>query len=93
MPGPDQPDNINHYLAPLVNELKELAVGVSINGEIVRVMLSCIANDIPAARKVCGFANHNARLGCSQCLKVFPTEQFGDAADYLGYNVDSWPMN
>ena len=51
MPGPDQPDNINHYLAPLVDKLKELAVGVSINGEIVRVMLSCIANDIPAARK------------------------------------------
>ena len=89
MPGPDQPENIKHYLAPLIDELKELTIGVTVNGEIVRVMLSCIANDIPAARKVCGFA---ARLGCSQCLKVFPTEQFGDAADYSGYNVASWPQ-
>lgn len=91
IPGPDLPENINHYLSPLVDELKELAVGVSINGEVVRAMLSCIANDIPAARKVCGFANFNARLGCSRCLKVFPTEQFGDAPDYSGFDVETWP--
>lgn len=90
MPGPDLPYNINHYLAPLVDELKELAIGVTINGEVVRGMLSCIANDVPAARKVCGFASHNARLGCSRCLKVFPTEEFGDVPDYSGYDVSNW---
>lgn len=45
---PNQSENINHYLDPLVDEIKELSIGVSI---VVRVMLCCITNDISAARK------------------------------------------
>lgn len=32
----------------------------------------CVACDIPAARKVCGFKGHAAIVGCSRCLKKFP---------------------
>ena len=44
-----------------------------------------MACDIPAARKVCGFVSHNS------CLKAFPTESFGDKADYSGFDHDTWP--
>ena len=33
--------------------------------------LLCVACDIPAARKVCGFLGHMAKLGCSKCTKEF----------------------
>ena len=35
----------------------------------VRLALSCVACDIPASRKVCGFLGHTATLGCNKCLK------------------------
>ena len=57
---------------------------------IVRSMLICVACDIPAARKVCGYVGHNALRGCSRCLKAFPTEAFGEKADYSGYDRNEW---
>ena len=71
MPGPDLPYNINHYLSPLVDELKELAIGVSINGEVVRGMLSCIANDVPAARKCVDLLVTILDLDALDVLKCF----------------------
>ena len=56
---------------------------------IVRAALSCVACNIPAARKVCGFVGHNARLACSKCLKVFETEAFGDKPDFSGLTSHS----
>ena len=50
----------------------------------------CVACDIPASRKVCGFVGHQALQGCSKCLKAFPTENFGEKADYSGYDRDNW---
>ena len=38
---------------------------------IVRVALTCVACDIPATRKVCGFLGHRASLACNKCYKVF----------------------
>ena len=96
IPGPNEPKGtINSLLQPLVEELQHLWKGVvmkSANGTsvLVRAALSCVTCDIPAARKVCGFVGHNARLACSKCLKVFPTESFGQKSDYSGFNRSTW---
>ena len=37
----------------------------------VRGMLSCVSSDLPATRKICGFASHSATMGCSKCYKSF----------------------
>ena len=58
---------------------------------LVRSALLCVACDIPAARKVCGFVAHNSLLACSRCLKVFLTECFGEKGDYSGFDRDVWP--
>ena len=54
-----------------IRELSERCINVS----------SC---DIPAARKVCGFLSHAARLGCSKCLKIF---QSGEHNSHVEYTV------
>ena len=88
IPGPHEPKlNINSFLEPLVEELLELWDGVIMetaqNVEVlVRAALICVACDIPAARKVCGFVGHGAYRGCSKCLLTFPTTSFGEKADY-----------
>ena len=80
IPGPNEPPlNINSYLEPLVEELKVLwSEGMVINmpdnpGQQVHLKagLLCVACDIPAARKICGFLGHMAKLGCSKCTKEF----------------------
>ena len=52
--------------------------------------LSCIACDIPASRKVCGFVGHNARLGCNKCFKEFDT-LYGSMTNYSGFDRGRWP--
>ena len=59
---------------------------------LVRGALLCVARDIPAARKVCGFCGHRALRGCSRCKKVFPTERFGDMPDYSGFKHEEWEL-
>lgn len=95
IPGPHEPSkNVNSYLRPLVEELKQLWDGVVMEtpdgSVIVRSALICISCDIPAARKVCGYVSHNAFRGCSRCLKEFPTQTFGEKADYSGYDRENW---
>ena len=61
----------------------------------VRAALSCVACDIPASRKVCGFLSHNAILGCNKCLKRFKhyrTENGGTITDYSGFDRQTWEM-
>ena len=48
----------------------------------------CVACDIPAGRKICGFLGHNARLGCSRCLKEF-LGGIG-SKDYSGFDRQNW---
>ena len=77
IPGPKEPKyTINSYLFPLVKELQEFWSGVQIltckGLKVVRIALTCIACDILATRKVCGFLSHCANKGCSKCLKEFP---------------------
>ncbi len=50
---------------------------------LVRAALICVACDIPAARKVCGFV---ALKACSKCLKSFSTQNFGEKADFSGFD-------
>ena len=51
---------INHYLAPIVNELKLLWNGITLttnecpSGKRIRVALILVSCDISAARKICG---------------------------------------
>jgi hypothetical protein len=79
IPGPKEPSlQINSYLNPLVAELKKLWAGVLLknhNGHsiLVRAALLCCSCDIPASRKLCGLAGHNAVKACSKCLLSFPT--------------------
>ena len=98
IPGPSEPSlTINSFLSPLVDELKlawEKGIWLTIfNGTIVnfRVALSCVSCDIPASRKVCGFLGHNARFGCTKCMKPFVTSAPGQV-NYSGYDRSSWPI-
>lgn len=57
---------------------------------IVRAALICTSCDIPATRKVSGFVGQNAYRACSRCLKAFPTEEFGQKADFTGTDRTEW---
>ena len=46
----------------------------------IKMALISVMCDIPAARKICGFAGHSAVHGCSKCLKKFKH----------GYLIISW---
>ena len=93
-----EPPSLNTFLEPFVNELKEcwnpgirLYTAESPKFRLLfRIALMCVACDIPAARKCCGFKGHNANLGCSRCAKYFPGG-FG-SKNYGGFNRDTWPL-
>ena len=59
------------------------------HGELtIRAALLCITSDLPATKKLCGFTSHSASLGCSKCLKKFPSR--GDKLDYSGFEPSTW---
>lgn len=100
IPGPKEPEkDINSYLTPCIEELEALYEGVTLQGSHsalgstsvrVRAMLTCIGSDLPATRKVCGFLSYNATMGCSKCLKQFPTSHFGEKPNYSV--IDQWEL-
>ena len=49
-----------------------------------------MSSDLPATRKVCGFAGNSAAMGCSKC--EFKSGSFGEKLDYSGYDRSSWPL-
>ena len=55
---------------------------------MIRYLLLCVACDIPAGRKVCGFLGHMANLGCSKCYKRF-SGSVGNK-DYSGFDRSTW---
>ena len=95
LPGPSEPPlTINTYLSPLVSELLTLWRGHTFktpdnNPVLVRCALLCVACDLPAGRKVCGFLSYNANLGCTRCYHNFGTGTFGKQ-NYSGFNRDTW---
>ena len=95
LPGPSEPSKtMNTYLTPLVADLLTLWEGVSFSTyssgtQLIRCALLCVACDLPAARKACGFLSHSANLGCSRCYSDFGTGIFGKQ-DYSGFDRDAW---
>ena len=76
LPGPNEVSlhKINHYIAPIVNELLSLWSGVTLNhthefsdGRNIRAALILISCDIPAARKICGHIS--ALVSCHRYMK------------------------
>jgi hypothetical protein len=77
VPGPKEPsmEKINHFLAPLVNDLLDSYTnGVHYtrtwkypNGRNTRSALALIICDLPAARQAMGFTGHQSANFCSYC--------------------------
>jgi hypothetical protein len=76
LPGPNEVSlhKINHYLAPIVDELESLWRGVTLDrtfefpdGKEIRAALTLVSCDIPAARKLCGHVS--ALVSCHRCEK------------------------
>ena len=82
IPAFDLSQTLNSFLRPLVEELKEfwnpgarLYTAESPKFRLkFRIAFMCVACDIPAARKCCGFKGHTANYGCSRCKKHFPSD-------------------
>lgn len=102
VPGPREPSlHINSFLSPLVLELLQLWEGIqctqlmdshgSAQPVTLRAALLSVVCDIPGLAKVAGYLGHSARLGCTKCLKPFPTAHFGEKPDFSGFNRDQWP--
>ena len=97
IPGPKEPKkNINPFLVPLMEDLHTFWNGVSmkastagqISSVVVRLAIIRAACDIPALRKLCGFAGHSAAMGCSKCRYQFKSSDWG--LDYSGYERQEW---
>ena len=95
IPGPHEPrHDLNTFLEPLVEDLLKLWRGVELNvsgmscKKQIRCALLCVACDLPAGRKVCGFLGHNAHLGCSRCYKRFSGTV--GKMNFSGFDRESW---
>ena len=97
IPGPSEPSHdLNSYLKPLVEELSELWTGLKTNvntdkGYVslnMKAALLCVACDLPAGRKVCGFLGYSAALGCTRCLKRF--SGMVGSMNYSGFDRSVW---
>ena len=97
IPGPSEPRDINTFLQALVKELQDFWHGIPLTVQsgvsaseqvLIRCALLCVACDIPAGRKVCGFLSHSAAKGCSKCSKVFS----GGVSSmcYAGFDRSHW---
>ena len=53
---------------------------------MVKIALTCVACDLPATRKVCGFMSHNATKERSRCFKTF---EFAQKPDYSGFDTST----
>jgi hypothetical protein len=77
MPGPSEPSTteMNHFLKPLVEEMKEFWQGINFNstakhpvvGRTIRAAIWPIHGDVPAMKKVSAFTAHSSRHFCSLC--------------------------
>ncbi|CAB4444917.1 unnamed protein product [Rhizophagus irregularis] len=99
LPGPNEVSlhQINHYLAPIVNELVLLWDGVTFNNTFeyqeprkIRAALILISCNIPAARKICGHIS--ALLSCYRCEKKANYENHKH--NFAGMdNMSEWFIN
>jgi hypothetical protein len=95
LPGPKEADKnqMNHYLSPIVDELKELWEGWKVpityenqDGLNIRVAIIVGSSDIPATRKL--FGHGSAVMKCHRCPKrsryseKFKKTHYGGMHDY-----------
>ena len=102
IPGPKEPAlNINSFLKPIVNDLKELEKGIldpcdrktQIRGKLLQVIA-----DMPARCKTIGSMSFNATQGCHRCslrndewgVKGKTFEIVKQTSDALKKNDNSW---
>lgn len=96
IPGPNEPSltRMNHYLRPLMEEMEIFwktgvefsRTALSPTGKLVRCALAICVCDLPAARKVSGFAGHGANHYCTVCTGYGRTETLGLT------NVEDWEL-
>lgn len=76
MPGPAEPSTteMNHFLRPLVDEMKDFWHGITFEstskfpkGRKIHAVLWPIHGDVPAMKKVTGFTAHSSANFCSLC--------------------------
>ena len=78
IPSLESEPKLHTFLEPCVDELNGLWKGVRMSTSLsfvpLRVVaaLLCVAADIPATRKACGFVGHSTKKACSKCLNFFP---------------------
>ena len=97
IPSLDAEPKLHTFLDPCVNELNGLWKGIHLKTSLSTVPLTvvaallCVAADIPATRKVCGFVGHSASRACSKCFKFFQGG-FREKKDFSGFSDRlSWP--
>ena len=97
IPSLQSEPKLHTFLDPCVDELNALWKGILLSTSLspvpLRVVaaLLCVAADIPATRKVCGFVGHSANRACSKCSKFFPGG-FREKKDFSGFQQrSSWP--
>jgi hypothetical protein len=92
MPGPNEAslEQINHYLAPIVDQFLFFWEGVILDqtfehssGRLIKCAIIACCCDIPAARKLCG--HYSANVCCHRCLKVAENRNFGGIGD-----IEEW---
>ena len=92
MPGPTEASlhQLNHYLAPIVDQLESFWRGVTLDrtfehssGRTIKCAVIACCCDIPAARKLCGHASAN--VCCHRCLKVARDRNFSGLDD-----IEEW---
>jgi hypothetical protein len=92
MPGPTEASlhQINHYLAPIVDQLESFWNGVKLDrtfehspGRTIKCAVIACCCDTPAARKLCGHASAN--VCCHRCLKVAKNRNFSGLDD-----IEEW---
>ncbi|GET57517.1 hypothetical protein GLOIN_2v1786147 [Rhizophagus irregularis DAOM 181602=DAOM 197198] len=92
MPGPNEPSlhQINHYLAPIVDQFQTFWEGVELDrtsehlsGRLIKCAVIACCCDIPAARKLCG--HYSANVSCHRYLKVARNRNFSGMDD-----IDEW---
>ena len=96
IPSLESEPKLHTCLDPCVDELNGLWKGILLSTSLspvpLRVVaaLLCVAADIPATHKVCGFVGHSANRACSKCFKFFPGG-FREKKDFSGFQQrSSW---
>ena len=90
-PSLDCEPKLHTFLNPCVDEINGLWKGFRVTASLSTVPLKvvaallCVAADIPATRKVCGFVGHSVNRACSKCFNFFRSG-FKEKKNFLGFS-------